>query len=195
MEIVDKPFEKHPVATALFVLACAVAAIIYFSDWVMPISPLLGPCVSMLSAAIVVLGWRVIYRNSLRIAARNELHQVVSSFMEKVELADKSGCEFWSQPLTKRADVSGLLMTRRFLALLESIRLLSGILKERGLQLDKFDSHFSDLRSALTRDAEDPADIDDFRCSAKIVAISGASRRLRASAYTEFLSCHPHRFN
>lgn len=170
-----------------------IVLILGFSGTLAPIAPILAACIAIVSAVIAISGWQVVYENAQKIAARSELHQVVAAFMEKVEAIDKVGCEFWSQPTSKREEAVGVLVARRFLAMLETVRLLSEILKRRELVLNEFDADFSRLRSSLTLNVEEPGLIDEPRCMAKIVAISSASRRLRANAYSEFLQCHPPR--
>lgn len=141
---------------------------------------------------LVYIGWEINYHNGLRICSRNELHQLSLLLVEKLDQVDRIGCEFWSMPAKKREEVSGVLVVRRFSALLYSVRVIRDILKDRKVDVQGFSYEFSRLTDALTFDAEDPALVSDGRCSSKIERISSSVCRMRAMTYDSLTARYPH---
>jgi hypothetical protein len=109
-----------------------------------------------ISSLLVFIGWKVIYHNAKKIAARNETFNLVSKFLINVDKLTSASIIYW----TSNDNENLILKSKKFELEIVSLKRSLEQLKKRGLNLS-LDLEIRKLRRAITLDSTNKKTLGD----------------------------------
>ena len=176
---------------AILLISVIVSCLLYFSGTLGPYGSVLGPCFSLISIIIVIVGWGVVFSNALRCSTRSETHTLVSNLFSRCDALESSGHNYWTSESNAISPEKAASQTIVFLSQIDSIRQLVDILELRNIKIDDVSEAFTRLRTSLVLDAERPQQVPSINRRRRIGEISQSIRSLTKGVYRSFLREHP----
>ena len=136
------------------------------------------------SSGMIVLGWKILYKNAKKIATRNETYALVLKAHDAIRQAQSMGHDFWCG----KVDDLSKAKSRILLHQVGIIGDIFDVLEVRGIKVN--DVAMAQLRNAITLDAESPDRVDEEKAIKKIDAIAQYSSELQEALYKEFLDSY-----
>ncbi|TCV22097.1 hypothetical protein EDB70_1149 [Vibrio crassostreae] len=139
----------------------------------------------MMSTALVMVGWEVIYKNGKKIASRNEMFARKTAVMNELSALTNEAVSFWENDKLK--DSECLIKTSIFVAKTQSIKNKVKLMQELGLVVD-IDVHVRNLRRSITLDAEQANQVDlGSKCERifKIIESSDSLKKQLSQAFMQ----------
>lgn len=113
-----------------------------------------------ISSLLVFIGWKVIYHNAKKIAARNETFNLVSKFLINVDKLTSASIIYWTSNDNDNDNENLILKSKKFELEIVSLKRSLEQLKKRGLNLS-LDLEIRKLRRAITLDSTNKKTLGD----------------------------------
>jgi hypothetical protein len=104
---------------------------------------------------LVLIGWRVVYRNAVKMATRSESKAIIDHLVKLTNEASENAVDYWSSSPESDASASrnvSRIFTISFGAKMSQIQNFMGILSHRNIKIDYL--KLSDIQSSATLRAE-----------------------------------------
>lgn len=143
----------------------------------------------LVSIALVLIGWRVVYNNARRIATRSETKSFIDELMKLIAEGEKQGVDYWLAGRKDRTEPRSYEML-----MLAKVKLISHkieLIKRRGLVTDRLDELLGEFQDSVTLNCEDAdrVSLDERIERANNVIASGQA--MHSELYNQFSTRYP----
>ena len=143
----------------------------------------------LVSSALIMTGWGVIYKNAKKLASRNELFNRKTRIIQKVLDISDSAIDFWGREHHKEHKKEYLLKTSVFVHGIDSLKKqINNISEFKSIDTEEL---IRDFRSYITLDAERPYELDTADIDDKIALIINSSDEICNSIRQVFNKVKP----
>ncbi|TDG11644.1 hypothetical protein E2F43_18205 [Seongchinamella unica] len=141
---------------------------------------------ALFSAAIVIVGWRVIYRNALRVATRNETFTLIRDILATIDKLREEGCALWQAETAHEVEFAWKKLGPDLAALRRSIYNLDA---SRSVTIPI--SQLVSIRRALSMNLEEAGGRDPDKATQNVAQIFETSQEFKHQVLKAFAEKYP----